>query len=103
MNKKTRRRFSGSEKVEILKRHYVGGEVISKICEELGLNPNQFYQWQQKFFENGAKAFESDRVAESKQLQQRVEGLEAKLQRKDAVLSELMEEHVALKKNLGEI
>ena len=32
-----------------------------------------------------------------------IEKLEAKLQRKDAVLAELMEEHVHLKKELGEL
>jgi hypothetical protein len=32
----------------------------------------------------------------------KVATLEAKLQRKDSVLSELMEEHVALKKSFGE-
>ena len=33
----------------------------------------------------------------------RIEALEAKLARRDEVLAELMEEHVALKKSLGEI
>jgi transposase len=35
--------------------------------------------------------------------EQRIVFLESKLQRKDEVLAELMEEHVALKKSLGEI
>jgi len=33
----------------------------------------------------------------------KIEALEAKVQRKDAVIAELMEEHVQLKKSLGEI
>ncbi len=36
-------------------------------------------------------------------LQQRIEYLEKKIQTKDEVLAELMAEHVALKKSLGEI
>ena len=35
--------------------------------------------------------------------QERISALEAKLRRKDEVLGELMEEHVALKKELGEL
>jgi hypothetical protein len=36
-------------------------------------------------------------------LRTKVSALESKLQRKDSVLSELMEAHLALKKNFGEI
>jgi hypothetical protein len=35
-------------------------------------------------------------------MEQRIQGLEKRLQRKHEVLSELMEEHIALKKSLGE-
>lgn len=97
-----RRRFAAADKVVILKRHLVGREEVSAICEELKLHPNQFYEWQRLFFENGVKAFESDERREEARLRSRVETLEEKLQRKDSVLSELMEEHLALKKNLGE-
>ena len=31
---------------------------ISKLCDELGLQPTVFYRWQKEFFENGAAAFE---------------------------------------------
>ena len=101
--KKRRKNYSASEKVAILKRHLVGREEISKICEELKLQPSQFYTWQKQFFENGALAFE--RKTPSSQAtkdQKKIEYLESKLQRKHEVLSELMEEHVRLKKDLGE-
>ena len=38
----------------------------------------------------------------TRQLEQRVEALQAKLVRKDEVIGELMEDHVRLKKSLGE-
>ena len=99
---KKRRHYSGLQKVEILKRHLVDGEDISKICDELKLNPTMFYDWQRKFFENGARAFEGEGQSEEVRLREKVGALEAKLQKKDTVLSELMEEHIALKKSLGE-
>ena len=99
---KKRRRFSPSEKVSILKRHFVGGESVSSICEEHQLHPNQFYTWQKLFFEQGVKAFESsEKGAETRHVRE-IAKLKEKLQRKDSVLSELMEEHVLLKKSLGE-
>ena len=105
---KPRRHFSDPEKVAILKRHLLDKVPISDLCDELDLYPNQIYDWLKKFFENGHLAFASSRssrqakAAEDAQLQH-VEQLQAKLQRKDSVLAELMEEHVALKKTLGEI
>jgi len=97
-----RRYVRASDKVAILKRHLVGKEEVSAICEELAIHPNQFYEWQKLFFENGVKAFESEEKREESKLRERIGTLEAKLQRKDAVLSELMEAHLDLKKNLGE-
>jgi transposase-like protein len=104
MARKGRRRyFKAAEKVAILKRHLVEREEVSAICEDLKIHPNQFYEWQKLFFENGVKAFESLENREEEVLRTKVSALESKLQRKDAVLSELMEAHLALKKNFGEI
>ena len=63
-----------------------------------------FYQWQRQFFENGTAAFESkqSRSRVSDGLQKKIDALEQKLQRKNEVLSELLEEHTHLKKELGE-
>ena len=54
-------------------------------------------------FENGAVAFQRPRDSSRKHEQERMAALEKKLRTKDEVLAELMEEHVALKKSLGEI
>lgn len=102
MAKRTRRNFSGAQKVEILKRHFVGGEKVSEICEELKIQPTMFYDWQKRFFENGAKAFDREERQEESRKEARVEALEARLKKRDEVIVELMQEHLALKKSLGE-
>src|SRR5216684_9119909 len=103
--KKQRKHYMPEEKVAILRRHLVEGVPISDLCEELGLQPTVFYRWQEEFFENGAAAFQTPerprRQAEEKQ--KRIEFLEKKVQTKDEVLAELMAEHIALKKSLGEL
>jgi transposase-like protein len=102
MAKRKRRRFSGAEKATILRRHLVDGEAISALCEELQIHPTMFYEWQRRFFEQGAKAFEAEARGTEARLRERVASLEAKLQKRDSVVAELMEEHLALKKSLGE-
>ena len=103
--KKTRKHYTGEEKVAILRRHLLEQEPVSKLCDEFGLQPTVFYRWQKEFFENGAAAFQAAerprRQAEEKQ--KRIEFLEKKVQTKDEVLAELMSEHIALKKELGEL
>ena len=102
---KQRRHFSGTEKVAILKRHLIDKVPISDLCDELDIYPNQFYGWLKEFFENGHAAFDNGRKskAEEDAKDRKIEQLEAKLQRKDSVMAELMEEHTLLKKELGEI
>ena len=101
--RKERKHFTPEEKVAILRRHLVDKVPVSELCEELGLRPTMFYCWQKELFENGAAAFQSQgrphRQVEEKQ--KRIEFLEKKVQTKDEVLAELMAEHIALKKVLG--
>ena len=103
MSKQQRRQFSGEEKVKILRLHLLEGKAVSALCQEHGIQPSLFYTWQKQFFENGNRAFNGgppDRT-ESK-LQKQIQHLEQRLARKHEVLSELMEEHIHLKKELGE-
>ena len=100
-----RRRFTAQEKVAILREHLVEKVPVSEVCDRHGLNPTVFYRWQKELFENGTAAFESRRPgpdAKSKRLEERVEKLQARLASKDNVIAELMEDHVRLKKSLGE-
>ena len=96
-----RKHYSPPEKVAILKRHLVERVPVSDLCDEHGLHPTVFYRWQKEFFEKGAMAFSDLRNPRSMTLEKKVNELEDKLTRKHEVLSELMEEHIALKKRLG--
>src|SRR6202011_6399936 len=87
----------------ILRRHLLEKEPISKLCDEVGLQPTVFYRWQKELFENGAAAFEQKRPTNHSADQERIAYLQKKIQTKDEVLAELMAEHVALKKEIGEL
>jgi len=101
--RKQRKHYSAQEKVSLLRLHLVEKQAVSDICDKHELQPTVFYRWLKEFFENGAAAFEpkpgKKRLRHEKR---KLEALEAKLRKKDEVLAELMEEHVALKKSLGE-
>src|SRR5258708_6839082 len=100
-----RRHFTSEQKVGFLRLHLLEKKPVSDLCEEHHLSVNLFYLWQKQFFENGTAAFEHHgkrRHADETVKDRKLAALEAKLQRKNEVLSELMEEHVQLKKELGE-
>lgn len=95
--------LTAEDKVKILKRHLVEKEAVSSLCEEYGIHVNTFYEWQKVLFEQGMKAFEKENSKEEKRQAERIDYLEGKLAKKDSALAELLEAHIELKKNLGEI
>jgi transposase len=102
---KQRRKFTGDEKVSILKRHLMAKELVSDICDELNILPNQFYRWEKEFFENGSAAFEKKTNPENskiRMLNEKIVQLETKLSHKNHVIAEITEDYVKLKKNSGE-
>jgi transposase-like protein len=101
--KKARKHYTAEEKVAILRRHLVEQVPVSKLCDELGLQPTVLYRWQKEFFENGSAVFQAKGRSRHPAEQERIEHLEKKIQTKDEVLAELMAEHIALKKSLGEL
>jgi len=105
MSETTRSYCTAEQKVAAVKKHLLDSVPVSQICDELRIGVNTFYLWQKELFENGHRAFEKNggRAARAEdERQKRIDALEARLQRKDGVIARLMEEHVELKKSLGE-
>jgi transposase len=100
--KQRRRKFSDEEKVAIIRRHLIDKVTVSNLCDEYGLQPTVFYRWQKEFFEKGALVFKASNNSHTRKLEDKVAKLEAKLAHKDEVIAEIMADHVALKKSLGE-
>jgi transposase len=98
------RKHSAPERAAILRQHLVDKVPISNLCDQHHISPTLFYHWQKELFENAELAFAKPdrRARQAEQAKDdRIAALEAKLRKKDEVLAELMEEHVALKKTLG--
>ena len=101
--RKPRKNYTPAEKVAILRRHLIDRVPVSDLCDQYQLQPTLFYLWQKQLFENGAAALERKNASPESHLLRTIAALREKLQRKNEVVAELMEEHVQLKKELGEL
>ena len=102
-----RKYLTPEEKVAIIRRHLLENVPISDLCDEFGIHATQYYTWQKQFFENGAVAFERKVNGANQRRQEdatakKIALLEEKIQKKNEVVAELLQEHVQLKKELGE-
>lgn len=105
--KKSRRRYSAEQKAKILKEHLLEKKPVSEVCENNGIQPSLFYQWQRQAGENLAAALEasngSPRASRERALEAQLKALKAKLAQKDHVIAEISEEYVTLKKSDGNL
>lgn len=102
--KRSRRYYTTEQKVEILRRHLADKVPVSELCNELGLQPSVFYQWQRQALANLGSALSTTAgpSVREKELVAKVTQLEAKLVKKDGVIAELASEYTRLKKEGGE-
>ncbi|NQT21477.1 MAG: transposase [Planctomycetes bacterium] len=56
MRPELREAVAPEKKVRILRRHFLDKAPVSDLCDELVLNPNVFYSWQETLFEAGSDA-----------------------------------------------
>ena len=100
-----RRHLAPQEKIAALKRHLLENVPVSEICDQLGIAPTLFYRWQKELFENGHTIFENGRKAKASEDANlhKIQQLEAKLQKKNEVMAELMEALTEEKKRNGEL
>jgi len=98
-----RRNFTAEHKAEIVRRHVAGKEPVSKLAEELQVQPTQIHAWVNQVLAQAARAFErsarNGRVESAKD--GRIQQLEAKLSQKNEVIAELLEANVREKKRNG--
>lgn len=108
---KTRRNFSAEQKADVVRRYVKDKVAISDLAAELGCQPTQIYQWVATVLGQAEKAFQSKPGRQAKSAQAKLDQakdrqiarLNEKLQLKNEVISELMEENVKAKKDSGDL
>lgn len=103
-----RKHLAPEQKVTVVRRHLLENIPVSDLCDEYGIHATQYYAWQKQLFESAAQVFERRPNKANERRRQdantkRIQQLEEKLQNKNEVVAELLEEHVKLKKELGEL
>lgn len=108
---KPRRNFTAEQKADVVRRHLKDKVAISDLAAELGVQPTLIYQWEAAVLDQAEKAFQTkpgrqskSRQAQTEQAKDRqIKRLHEKLQLKNEVISELMEENVKAKKDNGDL
>jgi transposase len=102
-----RKFLTPEQKIAIVREHLLEGIPVSTLVDKYKIHAVQFYQWQKLLFEEGSVVFERKPNGHNVRRQeavkdQKIEQLEAKIKNKNDVMAELLEEHIKLKKELGE-
>ena len=87
--------------MSVIQKHLVDKVPVTQLCKEIGINPGVYYGWQKTLFERGTvepKVNSSNQDRRIKALEKQLKAAQNKLSQKNEVISELMEEHIALKK-----
>jgi len=100
---RTRRHFSAPQKAEIVRRHLSGKEPVSDLADEFHLQPTQIHAWVKLVLDRAEQAFAATARPADDGKDRKIAALQEKLAKKNEVVAELMEEHVQLKKELGEL
>ncbi len=96
-----KKRVSSEDKMKILREHLENNVPISDISEKYGISVNVIYSWKKALFENGAVIFNKQSDKELKKNEAKINMLEEKLQNKDSLISEIIEDNIRLKKKLS--
>ena len=100
-----RRSFTAAQKAEAVRKDLKDHIPVSQIAEEMVVQPTMIHNWINTALAQVEHAFESPRAAkaESTKHDQQVQQLREKLDAKNEVIAELIEENIRSKKENGEL
>lgn len=100
---KSKKRYTSEEKTMILREHLENGETISDLAEKYSIHPNAIYKWKKQLFESAADSFSRKSKKQSQKqsmADKRIAELERLLAVRESLITELVEDNIALKKNI---
>ena len=60
IRRKTRKKYSGEEKIRIVLEGLRGEETIAELCRREGISPNLYYNWSKEFLEAGKRRLQGN-------------------------------------------
>lgn len=98
---KRKKRYTSEEKTIILRDHLEHNIPISELAEKYGLHPNAIYGWKKQMFEGAPENLAKSNkrtLKKQKQAELRISELETLLSKREALIAELVEDNIYLKK-----
>jgi len=93
-----KRRFSAEEKFQILEEGRAHGASIAEVCRRHQISSTLFYLWEKQAKKAALEVLRGN--GNGRKRDHKVERLQAKIQKLNAVISEITEENLTLKKRL---
>ncbi|QDV85250.1 transposase [Planctomycetes bacterium TBK1r] len=105
MSRRKRRSFTDTQKADAVRRHLNDQIPVSQIADELDVQPTMIHNWIKTAMAQIENAFSSPRSAKAQAAKQdaQIQKLQDKLDTKNEVIAELMEENIRAKKENGEL
>jgi transposase-like protein len=93
-----RKVISAQTKAEILRELLENHVPAAELCERYQVNINSIYNWRKQLFESAVDVFSGTQQKHSQKDQAAITALHEKLRDKDAIIAELAEDNIVLKK-----
>ena len=100
-----RRSFTSTQKAEAVRKHLKDRIPVSQIADEMNVQPTMIHNWINSVLQQAEHAFDSPKSAkaEASKHDGKLQKLQKKLEAKNEVIAELMEENIRSKKESGEL
>lgn len=98
---KLRRKLSPDQKFKIVKEQMTTKTSVSDICKKYDIVQSLFYKWQDKFLSGALEGFKKSDDGPTKAEIRKIAEQEAYINKIQAAVSEIVQENIELKKNLG--
>lgn len=98
---KQRRKFSPDQKFKIIKEQMTTKTSITEICKKYDISAGNFYKWQEKFLKGALENFKKSDDGPTKAELRKIEEQDRKIQKMQSAITEIVQENIELKKNLG--
>ena len=99
---RTRRHFTPDQKFKIVKEQMTTKSSVSDICKKYDISPANFYKWQERFLKSALEGFKKSEAGPTKAELRKIEELEKKNLRQQAIIADIAGEVIELKKSLGD-
>jgi len=96
-----KKKHTPDQKFKIVKEQLTTKTTVTEICKKYDIHPSMFYKWQDKFLSGAMESFKSSDSSPTKAEIRRIEQLEKSNTKMQSVITEIVQENIELKKNLG--